>query len=360
MLTTIGNILLFILGLGFLIFLHELGHFLGAKLFKIPVEEFGFGLPPRLFKLFTIGETDFTINALPFGAFVRPKGEADPDVPGGLSTAPPFQRLVVLLGGPVTNLLAGILLFSLVFTRTGIPDESTVKIYQVVANSPAEQNGLKIDDVIRQINGMPVTDMNMLIATVKSNAGSEVTLLVERGSQTFEVRAIPRLDPPPNEGSLGVQLGNPIRDHTTWIQTIPYSVKTAYNQFAALLALPGQLISGAIQPEEARMVGPVGMFQIFQVAGDQDAENARSGDPQQTNNRLFFMAIISVALGITNLLPLPALDGGRIIFLIPEIILKKRVPARYENAVHSIGMLLLLVFMFYITIQDIINPSVGQ
>ncbi len=357
MLEKFTEILIFILVLGFLIFLHELGHYLTSKLFKFPVEEFGFGLPPRLFKLFKIGETEFTINALPFGAFVRPKGENDPTVVGGMAAAPAWQRLIVLLGGPVMNLATGILLFSLVFSRTGVPDESTVKIVEVGPNTPAALSGILADDIVKQINGLPVTSTEFMISQIKENAGKEVTLLVERNGQTLELHPTPRVNPPPNEGSLGVVLGNPLLKNTTWLQTIPFAGRMAYNQIDQLLSLPGNLISGAIRPEEARLVGPVGMFQIFSNATEMDAQNADSGDPLTSSNRLWFMAVISVALGITNLLPIPALDGGRILFLIPEIFLRKRVPARYENVVHLVGMMLLLGLMVYITVQDIILAS---
>lgn len=354
MLEKFAEILLFILVLGFLIFLHELGHYLTSKLFKFPVEEFGFGLPPRLFKLFKIGETEFTINALPFGAFVRPKGENDPTVVGGMAAAPAWQRLIVLLGGPVMNLATGILLYSLLFTRTGVPDESTVNIAIVVPNSPAALSGLLAEDIVRQINGIPVTSVDMLISKVKENVGKEVTLLIERNGQTLELRPTPRINPPPNEGSLGVVLGNPLLENTSWLQTIPYAGRMAYYQIDQLLSLPGKLIGGLILPEEARVMGPVGMFQIFADAAEMDAQNAGSGDPLTSSNRLGFIAQISVALGIANLLPIPALDGGRILFLIPEIFLRKRVPARYENVVHFVGMMLLLGLMVYITIQDIL------
>ncbi|HOD05757.1 MAG TPA: site-2 protease family protein, partial [Anaerolineaceae bacterium] len=110
--TSLLRILEFILALGVLVFLHELGHFLVSRFFKIEIEEFGFGFPPRMVKLFKLGGTDFTINWIPFGAFVRPKGENDPEVSGGLASANPWVRLAVLLGGPVMNLLTGVILFT--------------------------------------------------------------------------------------------------------------------------------------------------------------------------------------------------------------------------------------------------------
>jgi len=147
------NIVEFIVALGILAGMHEFGHFLMARLSNIDVEEFGLGFPPRLVKLFTWRGTDFTLNWIPFGAFVRPKGENDPDVPGGLGAANPWKRLGVLLGGPVMNLLIGVLLFSLVFTEVGQPDTRTVQVIDTSPNSPAAQAGLIAGDVITQING---------------------------------------------------------------------------------------------------------------------------------------------------------------------------------------------------------------
>src|SRR5512146_128178 len=139
---TLLNILEFVIAFGILIFLHEFGHYLMSKLFHIEVEEFGFGFPPRLVKLFKFRETDFTLNWIPFGAFVRPKGENDPTIPGGLAAASPWARLAVLFGGPLMNLITGILLFSLVFTKIGAPDLKTVLIVDVNKNSPASAAGM--------------------------------------------------------------------------------------------------------------------------------------------------------------------------------------------------------------------------
>ncbi len=121
-LSTLVRILEFVVAFGLLVFLHELGHYLMSKVFNIEVEEFGFGFPPRLVKLFQFRETEFTLNWIPFGAFVRPKGENDPTVPGGLAAASPWARLAVLFGGPAMNLITGIFLFSLVFTQVGAPE----------------------------------------------------------------------------------------------------------------------------------------------------------------------------------------------------------------------------------------------
>ncbi|MBE0698435.1 MAG: site-2 protease family protein, partial [Anaerolineaceae bacterium] len=137
------RILEFVVAFGLLVFLHELGHYLMAKLFNIQVDEFGFGFPPRLIKLFQFRETEFTLNWIPFGAFVRPRGENDPSVPGGLASATPGARLAILFGGPVMNLITGIILFSVIFTQVGAPDTKQVLIMDVSPDTPAAAAGIQ-------------------------------------------------------------------------------------------------------------------------------------------------------------------------------------------------------------------------
>lgn len=353
------TILGFILALGILIFLHELGHFTISKLFRIPIEEFGLGLPPRLVRLFKFGETEFTINLIPFGAFVRPRGEGDPAVSDGLAAANPWVRMAVMLGGPMMNLFAGFLIFLFVINQNGTADLSRVSIYQVIPETPAQAAGLQANDLLLAINGQPVTDTQMVIATVKQNAGNEITLLIERSGQQIEIFATPRLNPPPDQGSLGIILGNP-RRAATLNESIPLALKEVYQQSTMLFRLPGALISGAITPEQARPVGPIGMFSVYEMARDQDLQNAGLNTSADNSNTLWFIGIISIALGVTNLLPLPALDGGRILFLLPELVFRRRVPAERENLVHAVGIILLIALMFYITLQDIINPVTLQ
>ncbi|HMN63106.1 MAG TPA: M50 family metallopeptidase, partial [Anaerolinea sp.] len=189
LLTTLLNILEFLIALGVLIFLHELGHFLFAKLFKIEVEEFGFGFPPRMLRLFKIRETEFTLNWIPFGAFVRPKGENDPAVPGGMAAATPVQRLFILLGGPLMTLATGILLFSLVYSLAGAPDLSVVQVVSVNPNSPAQAAGLLPGDEFLTVNGKPVTSSQALSAEIYANLDKDIPFTVRRGGETITTHA---------------------------------------------------------------------------------------------------------------------------------------------------------------------------
>lgn len=350
-------ILEFVLAFGILIFLHELGHFIMARINKIPVEEFGFGYPPRLVKLFTWKGTLFSLNCIPFGGFVRMQGENDPDVPGGFSTANPWSRLAVLLFGPVMNVLLGVVIFTVIFTRIGAPDPSHVVIVGVNENSPAETSGIEIGDIVLEMNGTQITSMDSLSQIVRANLDQPIVTRLERGSEVIEVTVTPRSKYPEGQGPMGIAMNNPNRP-VTWIQSWGPSIKTAAAMGKQMLLLPVSLIRGQISPEQNRLVSVVGIYDIYGQIREQDKEIAEA-EPRYANmNTLWFIGMLSVLLGFTNLLPLPALDGGRILFLVPELALRKRVPAKFENAVHFIGFAALLVLMVILVINDILNPVV--
>lgn len=350
-----SNLLLFILFFGAMLLLHELGHYLVARLFKIKVEEFGFGFPPRLVKLFKFRETEFTLNWIPFGAFVRLSGENDPNVEGGFGNAKPLERIAVLLGGPLMNLATGVLLFSLIFNQVGVPDANKVLISAVSESSPAESAGLKVGDIVVSINDIPVDSTDKLSALIQANKGIEIEMVLERDGESVVTRATPRVNPPPDEGSLGIAMTNPLVK-TSWVNTIPLSFQATYMQAREIFEMPGRLIRNEIPKEQSRVVGPVGIYTMFNQARDMDQQNAGSDDPFNTTFTLRLMAVITVALGLTNLFPIPAVDGGRILFILPELIFRKRIPAKYENLVHMVGFVVLILLMFYITAQDIFNP----
>ncbi len=349
------NLLLFILFFGAMLFLHELGHYLVAKIFKIKVEEFGFGFPPKLVKLFKFHETEFSLNWIPFGAFVRLSGENDPSVEGGFGNAKPLARIAVLLGGPLMNLATGVVLFSIMFNQVGVPAYNQVLISSVSAASPAEAAGLKMGDIVVSINQTPVDSTNKLSELIQANKGKEIEIVLQRNGETIITRATPRENPPPNEGSLGIAMTNPLVK-TSWIKTVPLSFQATYAQAREIFAMPGRLIRNEIPKDQSRVVGPVGIYTMFNQARTMDEQNTGSTDPFDTTFTLRLMAVITVALGLTNLFPIPAVDGGRIIFILPELLFHKRIPAKYENLVHMVGFVALILLMFYITAQDIFNP----
>jgi len=348
----------FILIFGVLLFIHEFGHFIFAKLFKINVEEFGFGFPPRLLKIGQFRETEITLNWIPFGAFVRLSGENDPELKGGFGDSSILARFMTLIGGPLFNLVLGVVLFSIIFMQVGIPDLKSVEVYDVNEGSPAETAGISAGELIVEVNGVVITSTQQLSEQVSLNRGKPISikLLTPEGEEHI-VTATPRVEPPPGEGYLGVTLVNPYKEASV-VEALPYAFRATGGYAVQLLTLPGQLIRGTMSAEEARPVGPVGIYSIYSQARERDESNAESANPEDRLNTLLILAIISVALGFTNLLPIPALDGGRLILLLPEIFLRKKVPARVENIINMVGFVALIALMVIVTTMDIINPIV--
>jgi len=334
----LSQLLQFIGGLAILIVIHELGHFLAARFFKVGVEEFGIGFPPRLVRLFESGGTIFSLNWIPLGGFVKIKGQDDPEVEGGLAAANPWVRLAVLFAGPLMNLALGVVLAILLFYSLGEPVLDQVQVQQVSPGSPAEQAGLQVGDLIVEVEDQPVSSVDNLHELIYARLGQPTNFILQRGDQSFEVSMTPR-NPPPEDGAIGIQMGYPVRP-TTWARAIPNGIVASYEYTKTVLLLPVQILRGDVSPEAGRPVGYKGMFDIF----------------QEIQNRVWFFMVISMSLGIFNLLPIPALDGGRILFTLPEILFRRRVPPKYENAIHMVGFALLLLLLIYVNLQDFINP----
>ncbi|MDO9545387.1 MAG: M50 family metallopeptidase [Pelolinea sp.] len=347
----------FIAALSFLLLIHELGHYFVGRLMGIQAEEFGFGYPPKLFKVFRWKETDFTINLIPFGAFVRFKGEEDPEVEGGLYAANKWKRLATLIAGPFMNIFAGILLFSLVVSQSGIPQLDKVEIAAIASNSPAEEAGFFEADTIQSINGIEITEIVMVSTIVQENLGEEITFTILRNDESVNLTVTPRKDPPEGEGAIGIIMQNPT-EKVGLLRSFPIGGKIAVEQVRQLLSIPGMLIKGEVDPEETRMLSPKGIFDVYSQVREKERVYEENNLSLTIMNIAWFFGIISISLGFSNLLPIPALDGGRIIFIIPEIFLGKRVPAKYENIIHLIGYSSLLMLMGYVFYQDIINPIV--
>jgi regulator of sigma E protease len=338
----------FILAIVALIIVHEFGHYVAARLLGVEVEEFGLGFPPRILTLFEAGGTKFTLNAIPLGGFVRPKGENDPSVPGGLAAASPWVRLVVLFAGPLMNLLVGVILSSMIIARVGEPTQ--VAIAEVEANSPAEQAGLLPADVVLEVNGQEVKTTEDVRGQIYSNLGKPIQMVFQRGEEVREIQLTPRENPTPEQGAVGVfmeQRYTPI----PLARAVPRGFTAVYDYTRDLLRLPVQLIRGEVDPAMARPVGFKGMYDIYQQAREEEIP----GVPPGVSVMAVFTAI-TISLGLINLFPFPALDGGRIMFTLPEILLRRRIPQEYENALNLVGFTLLILLMLYINIQDFVRP----
>ena len=367
--------IVFILAFGGMIVIHELGHFIAARLVKVEVEEFGIGLPtPGAITLFTWQGTRFTLNWLPLGGFVRPKGENDPDVEGGLAAAAPWKRLFVLAAGPAMNLVTAVILFSLIISQMGGvltlsgSDETSqeILITEVVANSPAEQGGIQVGDLLVEISGKPLTDLNDLTTLITENVDQSIVFTVNRDGSEIDLTVVPRMNEQAGRPMIGIgyRSGATFKPVSSLTENIQYSIQYTGQQIYALVTLPVRLIQGTIPAEQGRLIGFKGIFDIMEQSVSNDVEAARTNSTAATGSNpfsqpvgtLFLLASLSISLGIFNLFPFPALDGGRILFVLPELIFRRRVSPQLENLVHGLGMLVLLGLMVYVNILDFLKP----
>jgi regulator of sigma E protease len=344
----VSDILLFVLVAGGLLFGHELGHFLMARLRGVKIDEFGFGFPPRLATLGVVAGTRITLNWIPFGGFVRPAGEDDPSVPGGLAGSSKTTRALVLVAGPAMNILLGFLAFTAAY-KFAAPDFDRVLITSVLPGSPAETSGVLPGDIVRSVEGLPITTFESMQQAIGDRLDESTRVTLERDGQTRTVEIVPRSTPPEGEGPIGVLLGNPTRAVGVG-EAVSLGGQSTVFQLVETVRLPSRLLRGQIPAEEARVSGLKGIYDILSWASEVDATTRR---PFLT---LQFVGIISVGLAIANLLPIPALDGGRLMFVAYEAVFRRRIAAKYEGIAHAIGFSLLLALMVYVTFQDFANP----
>ncbi|MEW6285241.1 MAG: M50 family metallopeptidase [Chloroflexota bacterium] len=321
--------------------------------------------------------TRFTLNWLPIGGFVRPKGENDPEVPGGLAAASPWKRLFVLSAGPFMNLLTAVLVISLIIHQVGgiivsPPPDSTAPqqmlITEVIAGSPAELGGIRVGDILLTANGEPLTTAERLSEIIQANPGMPIHFEVRRGSETLELTVTPRMDEQAGRPKIGIGYcpGCEFKPITSLTETLGLSLQVTGAQIYALVTLPIRLVRGSIAPEQGRLIGLKGIFDIMSQSVSNDVEAAQTQPPASSSapnpnapvQTLSIIALLSISLGIFNLFPFPALDGGRILFVLPELIFRRRVPHKLENLVHGIGMALLLILMIYVNVRDFIDPVI--
>jgi regulator of sigma E protease len=334
---------------------HELGHFFTAKAVGARVEEFGIGFPPRLFGI-KWGDTLYSVNAIPFGGFNRLTGEVDPSAPGSLASKSKAARVLVLGGGILVNLILPVLFFSISYMVPHDEIQEPVVVKSVVPDTPAAQAGIRAGDTILSIDGKPLENLTDLLRTVQLNLGKEITLGVSHSDgTTATVKVIPRWKPPPNQGALGIELDIETatahsvvlrRSYPFW-EAIPRGITSLWQ---TLVLYKDGIISLFVGTAPLTLAGPVG---IVQMTG----EVARAGFAPLME----FASFISIALAITQILPLPALDGGHIAFVVLEWIRRgKRVSPKVEGMVHTIGFILLLALMLAITYQDIARIISGK
>lgn len=373
------TIIIFFLVLSLLVLVHELGHFLAAKKTGIKVEEFGFGLPPRIVGL-KKGETIYSLNWLPIGGFVKLYGEDEADLTSGASSAfyqkPKKVRAAVLLAGVAMNFLLAVLISYLILGianfKTEIPlffnyqffavnqsVKEEVIIGKVSPGSPAAKAGVRNDSKVLLINQKSVKSGEEFLKIVNENKGKtiDLELLEMRTFENYKVRAVPRLSPPKNEGPLGIAFSSvptAVLKFETPVQKIFSGVTYSLNLLFYNLTTLGKLVAVSFQEKTAAPVGeavsgPVGIYlvvlQIVRIP------NLR----ERIIQGLSLVSLISISLAFFNLLPFPALDGGRLLFVVIEAVTGRRVKAHLERWVHQAGMMVLLGLIVLVTINDVLR-----
>jgi regulator of sigma E protease len=343
------NILAFLPILSVMMFVHELGHFVTARLTGITVLEFGFGLPPRLWG-FKRNGVMYSINWIPFGAFVKMLGEEDPTAPGSFASKPIHIRALVLAAGSGMNFLLAVLAFSMVYIVgvPGVSPDGPVRIAEVAAGSPAAAAGLQPRDVLVSFNGQPVNVQTFREAAA-THLDQPIQVEVSRGNQTMVVTLTPRSNPPQGQGAIGIVLGAGLVQLSP-VAAVGQGFTQTVRAIGTTLSIPKMLIEGSLAPSDARLIGLVGMAQTTSEAVSYVADTGFWYP-------LFVLTgLFSAGLSIANLLPIPALDGGRLFFVLLEWVRGRRVPPEREAAFHFVGIVVLLMLMVIISFNDLISP----
>ncbi len=310
--------------------------------------------------------TEYAINWIPFGGYVRMLGEEDPTAPGSFASKSKKTRFAVLVAGSTMNLIAAVFFFMLT-SMSGVPEPVTganlageetprakTVVTDVVPNTPAEAAGLQAGDVIVGADGVDFNYVDDLVIYVEAHKGSEITLRLERDGQLLSASLVPRVNPPEGQGAMGVGIAYEGQENK--IVYYPASEAlirglTETGQYVGLtFYLPIAILRNIFPAEAARPTGPVGIYQQTGSAVEA-AISLNWWFPV-----LWLTAVLSTALAVTNLLPLPALDGGRILFVIIEAIRGKRVSPEKEGAIHFIGLAVLVTLMIVISYYDISKP----
>ncbi len=341
--------------LSLLLLVHELGHFVAARLAGIKVEEFGFGLPPRLVGI-KRGDMVYSLNAIPLGAFVKMSGEdGDGTQEGSFASKSKLARAGVLVAGPAMNFVAAALLFAAGYViGWPTPTSMEVYVYKVSPGSPAETGGLQAGDRIVAMDGRQLKTADEFVGATRSKLGQQVVVTVERNGTEIQKTMMPRTRWPEGDGPLGIGLQGKV----TEVQPVPYPAPQsvalgfgrAWQMVTFTLSVPVMIVQGALPADLARPIGPVGIFQVTTQAADLAADNG------WWFPLISITATISAGLSIANLLPFPALDGGRLLLIGVEAVRRKRIAPEREGALHFVGLMVLIALMVIISYYDVVSP----
>lgn len=331
------NIISFVLVLSFIVFVHEFGHFIVAKLNKVKVHEFALGFGPTV--LSKQGkETKYALRLLPLGGFVMMEGESeDSDEEGSFSRKKPLQRISILLAGPLMNFITSFIVLLIFMSVVGHP---TTTLSSVVPNSPAYRAGIQDNDTILAINNTKVDSWNQVIEII-SSSNIEDTIKLDLRRNNSEISK--NVKPHKNEQ------GNVVIGIMTKIGREPGMVMSnTFRTFKSFFTAIGDFLVNIPKEGVSDVVGPIGLFGFVSQV-------------QQTGaiNLLFLVAFISVNVGILNLLPIPAFDGGRILLVLVEMIIRRPINKKIENAVNMLGFALILTLFVFTFYNDIRRLVVG-
>jgi len=330
---------------------HEGGHLVMAKRAGIRVLEFGIGFGPRIWAV-THDNTVYSVNLVPILAFVRIAGEGETEEDLNCPEAEryqaksPWQKFLTLVAGPLMNLLAALVILIILAVFAGVPTGVSHEIETVTKGQPAEAAGLRPGDKLVAINGQAYQDMAGAIEYIHNHAGKKLVLTIDRAGQSLKIAATPTLNPKLNIGLLGFS-PKPIYSRINPFQSVYYGFEQTASMIIVTLVVVGKLLTGGVSLTD--LAGPVGIAQI-------------TGKYAQTGlvSLVYFTAFINVNIGILNLLPIPALDGGRVVFVIIEWFRKKAVDPKLENQINYWGFVFLLALMALVSAHDILRILRGQ
>lgn len=355
----------FLILLSVLVLVHELGHFWMARKFGVKVEEFGIGIPPKAKTLFRRKGTEFTLNWLPLGGFVRLLGEDGERIinplkrRGAFYVKPAWQRSIILLAGTFMNFVLGFVIFSFVYAIVGVPvlRGERVVVTQVAKGSPADFAGIEEGDVMYRVGSEEIESVDEFVELVVQKKGEmarffvgEINIDGSFSDTAREVEMIPRTEVPEGEGSLGVIVaGFPevTYDVKPWYLAPFYGVKVgfeeAYLWSKEIVRGMGQMFSTLLAGKVPEGVsGPVGIWKA--------TKRAEEGGLLVLAR---FAAILSINLGVFNMLPIPVLDGGRLLFLGVEQLFGKKKTEKWQNYINVVGLVLIVVLLLAVTYSDI-------